>query len=71
MGKLKLEEMKTIKICCNNGANIHSKRTENVPVTELTDSEDSWYAMTNEEKQKATWDWVMERCWIDVWYEEE
>lgn len=59
-----------IKVWCNNGANIHSKRQEVIDLERawgITNEE--WHAMPDKEKDEMVKDWMWERLdygWEDA-----
>lgn len=57
-----------VRFCCDNGANIHSKRTEDFDVEEdLNMTLEEWDQMPEEEKDKMVQEWAYER--MDIWIE--
>ena len=57
-----------IKFCCNNHANIHSKKCSTFKPEDLGFTKDEWMSFTDEEKNKYAFEWAMED--FEVWYEE-
>jgi len=57
-----------VKFWCDNGANIHSKRTEVFSLEDLGVEEDEWASLTEEQKHEYVRDWAMER--FDFGFEE-
>lgn len=58
-----------VKFCCDNGANIHSQRSETIDIEKyfgITDEE--WLEMTEDQKYKVVEEWAMQL--FNFWYEE-
>jgi hypothetical protein len=59
-----------VKFCCDNGANIHSKREEVFDTKKdfgLTDEE--WQEMSDKEKDEMVKEWMWD--YLEYWFEEE
>lgn len=52
-----------IKICCDNGANVHSERCQEVESEELSDT---WEQLSQDEQYELARKWVLEN-WIEIW----
>lgn len=51
-----------IKVWCNNGANIHSKRQETIDLEDNWNiSGEEWNEMSDDEKDELVQEWAMER----------
>jgi len=59
-----------VKFCCDNGANIHSKKVRTFDtVRDLHLDGGEWEKMTEDEKHKILECWANEQ--YEYWYEEE
>jgi hypothetical protein len=59
-----------VTFCCDNGANIHSKRKEKFDTEkDLGFTDEEWNEMTDEEKYEIVKDWAFEK--FDYWLVEE
>lgn len=58
-----------IKIWCNNGANIHSKREQTVDLSELGYDEEEWAALPEEDKWHEVDDWINCAGWREFGFE--
>lgn len=52
-----------IRLYCDSGANIHSKRQEIIKPEDWGMTEDEWTALTEEEKESMVKDWAFERLY--------
>jgi hypothetical protein len=57
-----------IKFWCDNGANIHSKRTETCTLDDLGLTDEEWSEMDEDQRNEFVKDWAFER--FDYGYEE-
>ena len=58
-----------VKFGCDNGANVHSARTETFDTLEDLGYEDEeWNALTEDQKYELAKEWCFER--LDIWVEE-
>jgi uncharacterized metal-binding protein len=57
-----------IKFWCDNNANVHSKKTVTFTLQQLGYTKEDWNDMTDEEKNKAVYEWAMDN--FDYGYEE-
>jgi hypothetical protein len=57
-----------IKFYCDSGANIHSRRTETVDISEIGYTEEEWKELSDDGKQEAAQDWANDR--LEIGYEE-
>lgn len=60
-----------IKIYCDNGANIHSKRCLETTVEEIGLTPDDWNAMSEEAKHEEAKAVIDGMGWVEIWYEQE
>lgn len=63
------EGVRRIVFCSNNGANIHSKKTETFTFEQLRLTEKEWNQMDEGDRNKMVHEWAMET--FEYWYEEE
>jgi hypothetical protein len=58
-----------IKFCCDNGANIHSKKCVTFDLEkDLFLTEEEWQNMAEDDKFKMVEEWTLEQ--LDFWFEE-
>lgn len=58
-----------IKFCSDNGANIHSQRTDTFDLEKnLGITKEEWNEMTDTEKDEVVYQWAMEN--FSYWWEE-
>lgn len=58
-----------VKFCCDNNANVHSKRVETFDTESdfgLTDKK--WHALSEDKKLKLVEEWALEG--LDYWFQE-
>lgn len=58
-----------IKIYCDNGANIYSRREVTLDVDDLGYSAEEWGGLTDDEKWDKVSAFAME-SWLQIWHEE-
>jgi hypothetical protein len=58
-----------IRICLDNGANIHSKRCSEVKLSELDHTPETWAMLTEDAQMEAVEDWINAMGWLEYWWE--
>lgn len=58
-----------VKFCCENNANIHSKKVRTFDTVKDFGMEDGeWESMTDEARDQMVWEWACED--LSTWWEE-
>ena len=69
LARPKLRGGMKIKFCHDNGANIHSCRTEIMNTEDLGLTDDEWREMHEDDRMKMVENWALEN--FEYWYESE